>query len=187
MRPSPRHVLVLCTILLVPYLTTVPVAAATTTQAHHHTMRRHGATRRHGSTLLSRLCGRMLQLLNEDRADAGVGPLALDRLLTRVALGHSRDMALHHYFAHDSRDGADPFTRMTRMGVPYADAGENIGQAFRLSAFAALATLDAQMMAEPLVAGTHHDIIVNALYRRVGIGIFLSPSRALYLTEDFTN
>lgn len=129
----------------------------------------------------------MLQLLNQERAHGRIGPLVLDTLLTRVATAHSRDMAQHHYFAHDAPNGTDPFTRMSRMGIRFTDAGENIGQAFRMSPLAALAAMNAQMMAEPLVAGTHHFIIMDRLYRHVGIGIYLDARRNVYLTEDFTN
>jgi uncharacterized protein YkwD len=176
MPSSLRHILATCVILAVTLLTTAPAIAATPAHAH-----------RHHRSLLTALCGRMLQLLNKDRASGGVGPLTLDNLLSRVASGHSRDMALHHYFAHDGRDGTDPFTRMSRMGVHFADAAENIGQAFSMAPFTALTTLNAEMMAEPLVAGTHHAIIMSPLYRHVGIGIYLDARRGLYLTEDFTN
>jgi uncharacterized protein YkwD len=176
MPSSLRHILATCVILAVTLLTTAPAIAAT--QAHAH---------RHHPSLLTTLCGRMLQLLNKDRAAGGVGPLTLNSLLSRVASGHSRDMALHHYFAHDGRDGTDPFTRMSRMGVHFDDAAENIGQTLSIAPFTALTTLNAEMMAEPLVAGTHHAIIMSPLYHHVGIGIFLDTRRGLYLTEDFTN
>ena len=64
------------------------------------------------------LCYQMLQLLNVDRVNAGVAPLALDRRLTSVATSHSDDMARRHYFAHSASDGDNPFRRLDHGGIP---------------------------------------------------------------------
>jgi uncharacterized protein YkwD len=57
-----------------------------------------------------------LCLLNAERRANGLRPLKLDTKLTRAAVGHSRDMVAKHYFAHESRNGADFDDRIKRTG-----------------------------------------------------------------------
>ena len=57
-----------------------------------------------------------LCLLNAERRAKGLRPLKLDTKLTRAAVGHSRDMVAKHYFAHESRSGADFDDRIKRTG-----------------------------------------------------------------------
>ncbi|HET7539350.1 MAG TPA: CAP domain-containing protein, partial [Polyangiaceae bacterium] len=72
---------------------------------------------------------RLLELLNQSRASAGLAALAPDEALRDVAFAHSTDMAGHDYFGHVSPTAGDPEARLRRAGVVVSAYGENIAQA----------------------------------------------------------
>lgn len=69
---------------------------------------------------------RMLTLLNEARRAAGLNPLQADSELREIALGHSKDMVSHHFFAHVSPSTGSPEDRARRSGILVSSFGENI-------------------------------------------------------------
>jgi uncharacterized protein YkwD len=70
---------------------------------------------------------RLLELLNEARAKAGVRPLRPDAELVEVARSHSEDMVDHRFFAHVSPSTGTPEDRARRAKVLASKFGENIG------------------------------------------------------------
>ncbi|HEY5799970.1 MAG TPA: CvpA family protein, partial [Burkholderiaceae bacterium] len=54
----------------------------------------------------------MLALVNQERAAAGLRPVAADPLITPVARAHSTDMLARGYFSHITPEGKDPFDRL---------------------------------------------------------------------------
>jgi uncharacterized protein YkwD len=110
-----------------------------------------------------------LCLLNQQRAAHGLGRLSADRRLAAAALGHSKDMVAHRYFAHESRSGA-PFTaRIAATGWTRARrhyvVGENIGWASGYLA-SPRAMVQGWMHSAP-----HRANILEPRYRVVGIGV----------------
>lgn len=71
---------------------------------------------------------RMLELINDHRADHGVGPLALSNTLTKAATWKAQHMAGNDYFAHDDPGtGRDFVDRIRDCGYGYNTwLGENI-------------------------------------------------------------
>ena len=69
-------------------------------------------------------------LLNRERARRGLRALRSESRLRSAASGHSRDMAEHDYFAHDTPSGLSVVDRVRRTGyLRHAHAwsvGENI-------------------------------------------------------------
>ena len=65
-------------------------------------------------------------LMNEHRVSAGCGPLAWNVAVGAVAQAHSEDMVARDFFSHTNPDGESPFDRMSRAGISYSLAGENI-------------------------------------------------------------
>jgi uncharacterized membrane protein required for colicin V production len=63
---------------------------------------------------------RMLDLVNQERAAAGLRPVAPDPELTEVARQHSADMFARGYFAHDTPEGLSPFDRMRQANVRHS-------------------------------------------------------------------
>lgn len=78
-----------------------------------------------GSAAAATLC-----LVNAERADRGLAPLAPERHLGAAARGHVADMLRRRYFAHDSLDGRSAVERIRdagyRRGARRILGGENL-------------------------------------------------------------
>jgi uncharacterized YkwD family protein len=72
---------------------------------------------------------RMLDLVNQERAKAGVPALQAHQKLTEVARLKSADMVKLNYFAHQSPTYGSPFDMMRSFGISYTMAGENLAMA----------------------------------------------------------
>jgi uncharacterized protein YkwD len=119
----------------------------------------------------------MLVLVNNERAKAGLRPLAADPELTEVARRHSVDMFTRGYFAHVTPEGSDPFERMRRANVSFLAAGENLALAPTLQ------IAHTGLMNSP----GHRANILQAAFGRVGIGIMDGGIHGLMITQDFRN
>ena len=119
----------------------------------------------------------MLQLVNQERAAAGLKPVAPDPELTGVARAHSADMFARGYFAHVSPEGLSPFDRMTRAGVKYRTAGENLALA------PTLRIAHTGLMNSP----GHRANILQPAFGRLGIGITDGGRRGLMVSQEFRN
>ena len=119
----------------------------------------------------------MLQLINRERAAAGLKPLAPDPELTEVARRHSADMFARGYFAHVTPEGRDPFDRMRAANVHFVTAGENLALA------PTLPIAHTGLMNSP----GHRANILNPDFGRVGIGIMDGGMRGLMISQEFRN
>jgi uncharacterized protein YkwD len=120
---------------------------------------------------------RMLDLLNQERQAAGLGPLAPDPELTEVARRHSADMFARGYFAHDTPEGLTPFDRMRAANVRFITAGENLALA------PTLPVAHNGLMNSP----GHRANILRREFGRVGIGIMDGGMRGLMISQEFRN
>lgn len=120
---------------------------------------------------------RMLELVNAERAKAGLRPLAADPELTQVARRHSTDMFARSYFAHVTPEGRDPFERMRESNVSFLAAGENLALAPTLE------IAHTGLMNSP----GHRANILNKSFGRVGIGIMDGGFHGLMVTQNFRN
>jgi uncharacterized protein YkwD len=68
-----------------------------------------------------------LTIINNYRAQNGLGALAIDPQLSDVARWMANDLAANNYFSHTDSLGRDPFLRMDQMGYTYNTwRGENL-------------------------------------------------------------
>lgn len=67
-----------------------------------------------------------VSLVNAHRVSVGCEPLEWDGRVAGVAEAHSRDMVARDYFSHTTPDGASPWDRLSRAGISYRLAAENI-------------------------------------------------------------
>ncbi len=104
---------------------------------------------------------KMLQLINEERAKAGVKPLIMKPELVKIARLKSQDMIDNNYFSHTSPTYGDPFTMMRNFGIKFGYAGEN------LAGNPSLEGAHKSLMASP----GHRKNILNPNYTHIGIGI----------------
>ena len=117
----------------------------------------------------------MLDLVNAERAAAGLRPLAPDPEMTEVARAHSADMFARGYFAHVSPDGLDPFDRMKRAGVRFRTAGENLALA------PTVRIAHTGLMNSP----GHRANILRPAFGRLGIGIVDGGYRGIMVSQEF--
>ncbi|MEO7804017.1 MAG: CvpA family protein [Actinomycetota bacterium] len=116
----------------------------------------------------------ILDLVNKERAERGLGVLKAHEPIRRVARSHSADMYQRGYFAHNNPDGKDPFDRMAVGGVTFSFAGENL-------ALAPTITLVHQgLMNSP----KHKANILKPEFTDLGIGIYKGPY-GLMVTQNF--
>ncbi|MCL5094218.1 MAG: CvpA family protein [Patescibacteria group bacterium] len=120
---------------------------------------------------------KMLELINEERAKAGLQPVVLDEDIQKVARDHSEDMFEKGYFAHLSKEGKTPFDRLKEGGIKFATAGENL----------ALAP-DVYIAHKGLMDSPGHKAnILTPEYKKVGIGVIDGGKYGKMFTQDFTD
>ena len=125
--------------------------------------------------------GRMLELVNQDRAGAGVGPLSLSSTLAGIAqdapyqgcgypvAGRSADMGARNYFSHTILNcGTQSVTSMVAAsGAVVAAVGENLAwEGGTTDPLLAAERLNNDLMSD---AG-HRANILNPSYTTIGIG-----------------
>ncbi len=103
----------------------------------------------------------MLNLVNQERARAGLKPLQMDLNLVKLARLKAQDMINLGYFDHNSPTYGSPFDMMKKYGVSYRYAGENLAGAPTVD------SAHTNLMNSP----GHRANILNANYTRVGIGV----------------
>jgi uncharacterized protein YkwD len=128
-----------------------------------------------------------LCLLNGERADHGLAPLAGNEQLGAAASAYAQDLVAGSYFSHTGRDGSDVLDRIERTGYIQPDAEWALGENLAWGT-GALATPGSIMQAWMNSPG-HRENILNPSYREIGIGIVTgNPAHsdgagATYVTE----
>src|SRR4051794_26834147 len=113
--------------------------------------------------------GRVLRLVNRQRARHGLAPLRADRRLARAARGHSRDMVRRGYFAHASPAGEHVVGRVRRTGWLSGRHGWWLGEnlAWGIGRPGTSAGVVRAWMHSP----EHRRILLGRVYRWIGIGV----------------
>ncbi|NEW09750.1 LysM peptidoglycan-binding domain-containing protein [Paenibacillus sp. SYP-B3998] len=105
----------------------------------------------------------VISLVNQERTNAGLKPLATDKSLSAMALDKAKDMYNNHYFDHTSPTFGSPFNMMTSYGIQYSYAGENIAMGQQ--------TPQAVMNAWMNSTG-HRQNILSPNYTKIGVGYY---------------
>jgi uncharacterized protein YkwD len=117
----------------------------------------------------------MLALVNEERAAAGLRPLAIDARLVPVARAHSEEMFRLRYFGHRSPRTGSPFDRLDAAGIRYSRAGENLAYA------QSVAVAHRGLMA----SDGHRENILRPEFTRIGIGVMSAGPYGRMFTQVF--
>jgi uncharacterized YkwD family protein len=117
----------------------------------------------------------MIDLVNQARTMAGLQTLSADSALTHAARLKSQDMINLNYFAHQSPTYGSPFDMMSRFGITFQSAGENI---------ACNQTVAAAQQAFMNSQG-HRDNILNPSFGLIGIGIVTGGPCGQMYTQEF--
>jgi uncharacterized protein YkwD/uncharacterized membrane protein required for colicin V production len=119
----------------------------------------------------------MLVLLNRARTENGLEPITIDPTIREVARGYSTTMLQQGFFAHIDQNGTTPFDRMRAGGATFRAAGENLALAPTV-----------QIAHEGLMNSPGHRAnILNARYRRIGIGVADGGMHGKMFTQNFAD
>lgn len=117
----------------------------------------------------------VFDLINAQRAAAGLAPLKIDSEVQNVARVKAQDMVDNNYFSHTSPTYGSPFDMMKSFGIKYKAAGENIaGNSTNSGA------VNAWMNSEG-----HKANILSNNYNYTGIGVVSSPKYGKIYVQMF--
>ena len=105
----------------------------------------------------------VVNLVNQERAKAGLQPLKSDTALTSVAMIKAKDMYNNNYFDHNSPTLGSPFDLMRSQGIQYRTAGENIAKGQRTPE---------EVMNAWMNSDGHRKNILNASYTTIGVAYY---------------
>lgn len=118
----------------------------------------------------------MLELLNQERARAGLARLAWDHRLARAALPHSRLLARHGDLSHQFPGEPPLAERAGAVGAHFNSVAENVAYGPEVS----------EIHSGLMHSSPHRANILNPEYNSVGIAIVPRDGQ-LYVTEDFAH
>lgn len=117
----------------------------------------------------------VLQLVNEERAKAGLQPLSTTSALSSAA--NKRAQEIKQSFSHTRPDGSSTFTVLKEYNISYRTAGENIAYGQRTPQ---------EVVTGWMNSPGHRANILNANFGKIGIGVYQSNG-VYYWTQLFTN
>ncbi|MFA6520897.1 MAG: CAP domain-containing protein [Candidatus Gracilibacteria bacterium] len=117
----------------------------------------------------------LLTLINKDRANHSLAPVAMDNALNAIAQAHSQDMKDRNFFAHINPSNLGPDDRRKNAGYTSA-VRENLGKA------ATLGLVEQGLMRSPV----HRAAIIDPNMTRVGIGIVKDSEGYILATQNFS-
>ena len=118
----------------------------------------------------------VFDLVNQERAIAGLHLLHWDNRLFDAARGHSEDMAEQNYFSHDSLDGRSFSDRITEAGYPWNACGENIAFGY---------STPQTVMNAWMNSPGHRKNILSPRYSHTGVGVAVDDDGDYYFTQLF--
>nr|WP_123043766.1 CAP domain-containing protein [Cohnella candidum]AYQ75685.1 hypothetical protein EAV92_15895 [Cohnella candidum] len=115
------------------------------------------------TTTASSYASQVVSLVNQERAKAGLKPLASNAKLTQMALVKAKDMKNNNYFDHNSPTYGSPFDMMKSFGIAYRYAGENIAMGQRTPQ---------EVMTAWMNSPGHKANILGANYTSIGVAYY---------------
>nr|WP_240414844.1 CAP domain-containing protein [Paenibacillus periandrae] len=114
-------------------------------------------------TTESAFASQVVDLVNQERAKAGLNPLTSDSALSAMALDKAKDMYNNHYFDHNSPTYGSPFDMMNQYGIKYTYAGENIAMGQKTPQ---------EVMTSWMNSEGHRQNIMNPNYTKIGVSYY---------------
>lgn len=121
--------------------------------------------------------GRVVELVNEERAGIGVEPITINLRLTAIADTYACQMITEGFFSHRDPRGEGPGERAIRGGYTFLRLGENL---------AAGQTTPEQVMAEWMssTAG-HRENILSPEWSEIGVAVRMGGEHGSYWVQEF--
>ncbi len=117
----------------------------------------------------------VFSFVNQQRANNGLSPLIIDPELQNVARIKARDMADNNYFSHTSPTYGSPFQMLSRFGIYYKSAAENI----------AGNSSSSNAVNEWMNSPNHRENILNSDFTYTGIGVAEDPGYGKIYVQMF--
>ncbi|WP_166244697.1 CAP domain-containing protein [Paenibacillus turpanensis] len=105
----------------------------------------------------------VLDLVNQERAKAGLSSLSMNSELSRMAMDKAQDMYNNNYFDHNSPTYGSPFDMMNSYGIRYNTAAENIAKGQRSAT---------EVMNSWMNSQGHRANILNGSFSEIGVAYY---------------
>ncbi len=119
---------------------------------------------------------KVINLVNQQRANNGLPALKANWEVCRVARYKSQDMIDKRYFDHQSPTYGSPFNMMENFGIRFSAAGENIAYGQETPA---------DVMNNWMNSPGHRSNILNPTYNQIGVGVAKASNGTCYWTQMF--
>lgn len=119
----------------------------------------------------------MIHVVNEARAEHGLGRLSEMPELNAVARRHSEDMAARDYLSHVNPEDLGAPERVNLAGIAFDKLGENIG--LNRGHKDPVTHAVEQWLASP----GHRDSMLDPTFDQTGVGVALSEDGVFYFTQ----
>lgn len=130
-----------------------------------------------GSSSVSSYERQVFDLVNAERAKAGLAPLKLDSSISNVARAKSKDMATNNYFSHTSPTYGNAGSMLKQFGISYTAYGENIASGQKTPQQVVTAWMNSQ---------GHRENILSSTFTKIGVGYATNSKGVAYWTQMFT-
>jgi len=162
------------------------------------------------TTDISKLELKIHDLTNIERQKLNLSLLSYDAEIRNIARGHSEDMSVRNFFAHETPDGKSPTDRalsanfaldnrswFKKLNSTQWQFGENIYQTNLYDSVYMINDIptdyywnDLEKIAKVTVDGwmnskEHRDNIVSSLWKKEGIGVYISNDDKVFITQNF--
>ena len=162
------------------------------------------------TTDISKLELKIHDLTNIERQKLNLSLLSYDTEIRNIARGHSEDMSVRNFFAHETPDGKSPTDRalsanfaldnrswFKKLNSSQWQFGENIYQTNLYDSVYLINNIpthyywsDLEKIAKKSVNGwmnskEHRENIVLPLWKKEGIGVYISDDDKVFITQNF--
>lgn len=136
------------------------------------------------------VAAKVLTMVNDARASAGVHPLVMDRRLVASAAAHNAAMSIGCGLAHRCPGEAALDVRVRAQGMNAQWYGENVGTGGPVAlttqaAWSMARRLTSNMLAEQPPNDGHRRNILDRDFRFIGIAVAVDQHGVVWLTQDF--
>ncbi|MFK7691783.1 CAP domain-containing protein [Paenibacillus sp. HJGM_3] len=111
----------------------------------------------------SSFANQVVNLVNQERAKAGLSALTSDAALTNMAMDKAKDMYNRNYFDHTSPTFGSPFDMMKSYNIPFRYAGENIAKGQRTPQ---------EVMTAWMNSAGHRQNILSPNFTKIGVAYY---------------
>lgn len=118
----------------------------------------------------------VLNLVNTERANAGLNTLSLDNTLQSSAMAKSKDMAEKGYFDHTSPTYGSVSNMLKQFGVSYRYNGENIAKG---------QSTPQSVMNSWMGSSGHKANILSPNFTHLGVGVYKNNNGQICWTQQF--